>query len=436
MGLLWSRLVRVLSALLISDIHFRRNERLAAPDRDIEVRNGLLRFLPELSDRLSDISLVLVCGDVAYEAVEHEYALAKKFLREIQAGLCDPRVLVIPGNHDVDRDVANTADQRMLRSSLRSTVLTDDDRDTKLEELLNDPDSGRALFDPLAAYNRFAADYGCAVSVVDPGPYWTVSIRVSDGYRVQVRGLTSVLISDSHDNDADDRLLLGEFQTADLQNGEPGVIGITLCHHPYSWLFDGCRQKMKLRHRSALHITGHEHDHDIITGREHDHDTSRHGAAEGIHLCAGALQPRRDPTWVPRLYGLSLDVKETDDDCSGSVVIVSAVWDRGADGFVIDVDQTVQIPVMRAEQGPAVETVEREVVRLTERVGALQSGDRLSVAKEINMDLGELTAGPSFEIPRRLVNHAQERNLMAKLWELTERRHGHPSCSNPFQESQ
>jgi hypothetical protein len=55
----------MLSALLISDIHFKRNKRLGVPDRDIELQNGLINFIDELRDKLPDISLVLVCGDVA-----------------------------------------------------------------------------------------------------------------------------------------------------------------------------------------------------------------------------------------------------------------------------------------------------------------------------------------------------------------------------------
>ena len=43
----------MLSALLISDIHFRREKRVGGSDRDIELRNGLLQFLPELRERLS-----------------------------------------------------------------------------------------------------------------------------------------------------------------------------------------------------------------------------------------------------------------------------------------------------------------------------------------------------------------------------------------------
>src|SRR4051812_19468468 len=109
----------MVSALLISDIHFTRNERLGGPDRDVDLRNGLLAFVGELREMLPELSVVLVCGDVAFQAVEHEYALAREFLREIQAALRGAKVLVIPGNHDIDRRIASRADQRTWRSSIR-----------------------------------------------------------------------------------------------------------------------------------------------------------------------------------------------------------------------------------------------------------------------------------------------------------------------------
>lgn len=419
------RLSRVLSALLISDIHFRRNERLGTPDRDIELRNGLLQFLPELRERLPDISLVLVCGDVAYQAVEHEYALAKEFLRDVQAALRGARVLVVPGNHDIDREAARTADQRAWRSSLRSATLSDDQREAKLMDFLNDVDAGPGLFEPLAAYNKFAADYGCDISVSEPSPFWNTLIPLSDRYQAEIRGMTSVLISDSHDNSGPDRLLLGEFQAADLvPGGKPGVLSITLCHHPYPWLFDGTRQKQKLRHRSALHITGHDHQHEIV----------RNAAQRSIHLCAGALQPTRDGAWAPRLYGLSFDVQETETSCSASVVIVSAIWDRDADKFVIDVDEREEINLKCADTEAVVEAPAHEIARLTERYGALQPADRLSVALEVGVNLGSLADGPPHEIPQRVIDHARDQNLLHILWERVELRHGQQTGANPFEE--
>jgi hypothetical protein len=329
-------------------------------------------------------------------------------------------VLVIPGNHDIDRVIASTPDQRAWRSSLRSPRFDDDDRDTAFIELLERPDSGPGLFAPLDAYNQFAADYGCDVAV--GSPFWSVEVPIDERYRVEIRGMTSVLISDSYDDD--DLLLLGDFHGADLvHGGAPGVINVTLCHHPYDWLLDGDRQKEKLRHRSALHITGHDHEHEVVV----DPDTSF------IHLCAGALQPTRKPEWVPRLYGLSINVEEGDEECWGTVKIVSACWDREEDGFVVDVDRTERIPVTCAERELQPEAQERDVRRLVERLGALQPGDRLSIGLALEADLASLTDGPTYEIPQRLVALAEQTGSLSELWELTERHHGgQESGPNPF----
>lgn len=414
----------MLSALLISDIHFRTNERLGGPDLDIELRRSLLQFIPELRDRLPGISLVLVCGDVAYHAVGHEYALATEFLREVKAALRDARVLVIPGNHDIDREITKMADQRTWRSSVRSESLSSAKRDARLMKLLNDPDAGPGLFAPLAAYNKFAADYGCDVSVNDPDPYWSASVPIDDRYQAEIRGMTSVLISDAHDNAAEDGLVLGDFQSNLPPSGSAGVVSVTLCHHPYTWLLDGKEQKKRLRKRSALHITGHDHEHGIVVD------------GGSVHLRAGAFQPTRDDArWAPRLYGLAIGVNETDDSCSGSVEIVSAIWSPDEDKFVIDIEETQQIRVIRAEDAPPVETPDPEIVRLTERLSALQSSDLLDVAEAIEADLGALTAGLEHEIPERLMQHALGEHLLSQLWVVTEERHGgQRSRPNPFEE--
>ena len=411
----------VLSALLISDIHFRREQRLGGPDRDIELRNGLLRFLPELRELLPEISLILVCGDVAFQAVEHEYALAREFLQEVQAELRGARILLIPGNHDIDREIATRPEQRMWRSSLRLKKLSVDNRDDKLMELLNDAEAGPGLFEALTAYNSFAAQYQCAISVRDPNPYWHATVPINDRYRAEIRGLTSVLISDSHDNKSTDRLVLGEFQAADLASGTPGVVNVTMCHHPYTWLFDGQRQENKLDRRCALHITGHDHDHEIV----------RNGGDLGVQLRAGALQPRRNPEWAPRLYGLSFDVDEGDEACSASIRIVSALWVRETDGFVIEVDKTEKVLIRQAEEAIAPGSDPR-ILRLTERLGSLQTGDLWSVAAEMGADLGALSDGPFYEIPQRLVELAEKQGQLPELWRLTELRRGQQERDNPF----
>jgi predicted MPP superfamily phosphohydrolase len=166
----------VLAGLVISDIHFIRHKHLPT-DVDVELRNGLLRFLPTVKARFPDLSLVLVCGDIAYHASDTEYAAATGFLREVQAALGQPgqpRVLVIPGNHDIDRGQTISPDQRYWRSEPRKSDMSADERDRALVDLLEHDRSGPGLFEPLAAYNRFTPR---TWQRVKPGRYQKAAVQ-------------------------------------------------------------------------------------------------------------------------------------------------------------------------------------------------------------------------------------------------------------------
>ncbi|MGH3431029.1 MAG: metallophosphoesterase family protein, partial [Mycobacteriales bacterium] len=412
----------VLAALVISDIHFIRHKRLPT-DVDAELRNGLLRFLPAVKERFPDLSVVLVCGDVAYHAVDSEYAAATGFLREVQAALGGARVLVIPGNHDIDRTRTTSPDQRNWRSEPRKSGLTPDERDQALTELLEHERSGPGLFEPLTSFNRFASAYGCEVSPSDP--CWRVELPIHDRYTAEIRGLTSVLISDAYDDD--DRLLLGDIQVADMAE-RPGVLNITLCHHPYTWLLDGERQKARISHRSVVHITGHEHQHEILVSDQWS----------SIHLCTGALQPTRDSTWAPRLYAIGVDVVEGSEGTTAQIEIVGARWDRAADQFIVDTDEAYDVPIevpAEALTSIAEPQPSAAIARLIERIAALQSSDRITVAANIEADLGELARAPVYEFPRLLVDYGRERNLLHELCDEVKAMHGGQSGeANPFPE--
>jgi hypothetical protein len=409
-------------ALLFTDIHLIKPD-TPRLDIDIELRNGVLRFLPELQERIPEISTILVGGDVAFDATRSQYAAAAAFLRELQSRVGgEPRVLVIPGNHDIDRDLAETPDQRHWRSGPKQSALDEEQRDHSLRGLLADATSGPGLLAPLGPYNTFAATYGCTVTETDPS--WHVCLRLDDRYRLDVRGMTSVLLSDSHDDTKEDRLLVGDVQVNDLQC-LPGCVNVTLCHHPYEWLFDGERQRHRLRHRSALHITGHEHAHKVDTDEE----------TGAIHLRAGALQPKRSDEWNPRLYAIGLEVVEHEEQADARFTILCSRWDRVADKFVIDCTEepTVSVPralVQGASNSPDPTTA---IARLTELVAELAPADLLTVAAKIEMTLADLADSAEYEHPGRVVEHARSSGKLALLWEGTAaRRGGARNEENPF----
>lgn len=407
------------AALVISDIHLVRPD-TRPRDIDMELRNGLIRFLPAVVERFPDLSLILVCGDVAFQAAETEYEAAKGFLREIQARLGGIRVRVIPGNHDVELATTATPDQRLWRARVRQSGLDDDGRDDELEQILDDEKSGRGLLEALGAYNQFASAYGCEVS--PSRPFWTEYLPLTEEYELQIRGLTSVLISD--DRDRPDKLMLGSRQVADLERDSPGIVTLTLCHHPYDWLLDGDRQRARLRHRSPLHVTGHEHTHDVHV----DEETST------VHLYLGALQPTRDPTWDPRVYAIGVDI----DDAEGPrarLRIFGARWNRDADRFIADIDEEHFVPVtprgVPAEPSPP--PVSTSAARLTERLAGLPPSNRFDAAKTVGVDLGELASEPPERLPSLVVQRAWADHRLHQLWDEVARLHGNQAGeANPF----
>lgn len=90
--------------LHVSDIHLRPG-RVSRYDQD-RVLRGLMAFLER--DRAGfPLDVMFVTGDLAQSGAAGEYALVVEFLKRLMdaTGVPRERVFVVPGNHDVDRNV-------------------------------------------------------------------------------------------------------------------------------------------------------------------------------------------------------------------------------------------------------------------------------------------------------------------------------------------
>src|SRR5712664_3205084 len=156
--------------LHLSDIHFRKNRMGDAHDEDTMLRNELERDLRILRTKLSRIDGVLVYGDIAFGGKEDEYTYAKGWLRTICEILgCDKNaVLLTPGNHDVDRElVPRDADIDLIHREIRNADSLAA-KDERLADVLRHEERGTRLLCPIAAYNLYAEEYGCAVNRMRP----------------------------------------------------------------------------------------------------------------------------------------------------------------------------------------------------------------------------------------------------------------------------
>jgi hypothetical protein len=306
----------------LSDIHFHPDSHggFGAIDRDIRVQ--LLKDAEKCSQGKS-IKAILVTGDIAFSAAAEQYQIAEQWLTKLcQSVGCELENLwTVPGNHDVNRQIARQNKtlgdrQQELRGLGWDTVACE----RRFDEYLADADFRNFFFEPLAAYNDFAKRYG-----LEMGPdrmYWEKKLSLDD-YTLYIRGMNTVLISNEHDNNLENKLFLGRHQAlceeADI---DKKVIYLTMAHHPPGWLIDENDDiNNYLNARASIQLFGHKHRQTIE--QAHDH----------IRLIAGATNPEEDQRgWRPCYNIISIAISRE----SGTWLRVSVeprVWHEQRKSF-------------------------------------------------------------------------------------------------------
>jgi predicted phosphodiesterase len=244
--------------LHISDIHFKSPDCLnPLMDPELPIRTRMMRDLAEQVKKLGNVGAILIGGDIAFKAAPDEYRTARDWIEQLSqiSGCPKERIFVVPGNHDVDRGIIKGSVQiQNVQNAIASAPLTN--REWKLKQQLGDETTGQLLFQAHAAYNEFAAPFGC--QIWPEKPFWHQDIPLENGVGLRIHGLTSTLLSGREGNDDRERdLYLSPLQT--VLNPTPNTLNLVLCHHPIDWLEDGEAVDDALNARAAFHVFGHKH---------------------------------------------------------------------------------------------------------------------------------------------------------------------------------
>jgi len=273
--------------LHLSDIHFQ-TPICSTPDLDPDeaFRVRLEEDLAELCNDGVPVDIVLVGGDIAYKAAPDEYAAAKKWLLRV-AEICrchQSRIFTVPGNHDVDWNICAQVPVSNAQEAV-ARELGFHKRDQELNRQLGHAASAQAMFQPMEAYNEFAAQFQC--NVFPERPFWHQTVDLEHGVKLRVFGLTSTLLSGGGGRDkTPGKLFLGSRQT--VLKPDADVVALVLCHHPPSWFSDATDAGNLIDARAKLQFFGHEHDQRCVRPPEY------------MRFHAGAVNPERDAAaWKP-----------------------------------------------------------------------------------------------------------------------------------------
>src|SRR5262249_18035579 len=122
------------------------------------------------------------------------------------------RIYVIPGNHDVDRDIILGS---LSVQNAQQAIVHASNKESELLRQLNHEDTGPALLKPLAAYNDFPSRFSGAVFAPDR-LFWKADLFLVPGVALRIYGLTSTILSGAgapkEKNDEPGDLYIGPHQ--------------------------------------------------------------------------------------------------------------------------------------------------------------------------------------------------------------------------------
>lgn len=272
--------------LHISDMHFGYPDSEGRWDQQMVV-DALVRDVKKLvrEKRVPKPHAIFVTGDIAFSGggkttssdQAGQYEVAQRWLQALshEIGLSTKDIFVVPGNHDVDRNVDTDDDTRRLMVALRNDWSAKDTLDYSLDR---EGDATR-LRDRQSQYLDFAREMapGC------DRPWWVHERPVTDGRAVVVVGLNTALLA--RDDLDRGKLRVGKRQLAETIKAMPNhdTLVLVLSHHPIvdGWLADQGEVSAWVKRNAHVHICGHVH--------EFESESSWSGAGgDFLRIVAGA----------------------------------------------------------------------------------------------------------------------------------------------------
>lgn len=423
--------------LHVSDIHFHHPICTTDRDPDRPYRTRLVQDVKDWQPKLGKFDAILVTGDIAYAGKEAEYTEARKWLDELAAAAgCGPHhVHVIPGNHDVDRQII--LDRLPIRNA-QQAIIAAQNKERVLAAQLDHTETGPALLAPMEAYAKFAARYSCDLFWPEKF-FWRHDLQLAPGVLLRIFGLTSTILSGNRlpEDDRAGDLYLSPQQT--VLNPEDNVVNLVMSHHPPDWFLDKDDVEDAVNGRAAIHLFGHKHRQRI------------HRDPSYVTFYAGAVNPvRQEKDWKPGYNIIRIELgRDANDRPQLEIEAHLLEWQKSPEMFkaILDDDHdrspvyraTVRLRNIRAadnhvparEVSAMVQQVAEAAVKeerakaIVLRFWDLSMADRREISQKLNLlEPGDAGLTLAEKYGRALIR-AGERDLFEKLAKEIEKKERH-----------
>jgi predicted MPP superfamily phosphohydrolase len=251
--------------LHLSDLHFRK-------DREEDFSDVLFGLGDAVGTMVKDgknPDFVVLTGDLVWSGKSPDYQLARKWidkhlLKPIK-GFKKENLLVIPGNHDVDRDkISSTV--KYIEQGLRKG------NQHEITDVLREADTRNLVLRRQEEYLKFVNGYQPQSRPLEV-PWWSKIHKFDNGISMGFAGLATSLIAYGDDVSDYGSLVLGNYQIQAVFSKLRKVnLRIALIHHPVSYLI-GEERRSVLRYllkNCSIVLRGHLHEQDSLMYKTED----------------------------------------------------------------------------------------------------------------------------------------------------------------------
>jgi len=296
--------------LHLSDLHLRP-QRVKRYDQD-RVLRGLVDFLEREREQFP-IDLVFVTGDLAHSGKRDEFDLVVELLQRILDVTRVPAAhcFVVPGNHDVDRDVG-----RWLRRTL--------DKDEESIAFFEEPEARRFHLQKLEAYRcafsgLLGKDRALGLGVGEDA----VECVTVHGQKIAIASFNTAFFAQGDDDHG--KLWLGEpnvNRAGDRIAREGASLAIALLHHPFEELHEIERVSVEHRFERIFNL--------VLRGHMHQQKSRGIASQRGGYIELAAPSAYQGSPWPNGCLVGELRPR------AGKVKIVPYAYASGADPWVLD----------------------------------------------------------------------------------------------------